>query len=93
MKNTPIPYDVVEAKIKGNHLTNVGQASIREIKKLVDDIEAETGQKYVRMEMGIPGLPPAEVGVQGQIEALKYLLECALIAEEELQNPTTNPNY
>jgi len=23
------------------------------------------------MEMGIPGLPPVEVGVQGQIEALK----------------------
>jgi aspartate/methionine/tyrosine aminotransferase len=71
MNDTPIPFDVVEAKIKENYLTNVGQASIREIKKLVDDIETETGQKYVRMEMGIPGLPATQIGVEAEIEALR----------------------
>jgi len=39
--------------------------------KLIDEIEKATGEKFIRMEMGIPGLPPVEVGVQGQIEALK----------------------
>jgi aspartate/methionine/tyrosine aminotransferase len=71
MKDTPIPSDSVEAKIKANHLTNVGKASIREIKKLVDDIEGETGQKYIRMEMGIPGLPPTQIGIEAEIEALR----------------------
>ncbi len=69
MKNTPINYAVVEAKIKENYLANVGKASIREIKKLVDDVESETGEKYVRMEMGIPGLPAVQIGVDAELEA------------------------
>ncbi len=71
MNNTPIHFDTVTEKIKLSGLNSVGKASIREIKKLVDEIEKATGERYVRMEMGIPGLPPIEVGVQGQIEALK----------------------
>ncbi len=71
MKNTPIDFNTVKEKIKESGLKSVGRASIREIKKLVDEIEKSTGEKFIRMEMGIPGLPPVEVGVQGQIEALK----------------------
>jgi aspartate/methionine/tyrosine aminotransferase len=70
-KNTPIDYEIVSQKIKESGLSEVGSSSIREIKKLVDNIEKATGKKYIRMEMGIPGLPPAEVGVQAEIEALK----------------------
>ena len=71
MKNTPIDFNTVKEKIKNSGLKSVGRASIREIKKLVDEIEKATGEKFIRMEMGIPGLPPVEVGVKGQIEALK----------------------
>lgn len=71
MKNTPINFDTVKEKIEASGLKSVGRASIREIKKLVDEIEKATGDKFIRMEMGIPGLPPSEYGVQGQIEALK----------------------
>ena len=45
-------------------IKSVGQASIREVKKLADDIEAATGVKFVRMEMGVPGLPPAQAGIE-----------------------------
>ena len=71
MRNTPINFDIVSQKIKESKLPSVGKASIREIKKLVDQIEKATGEKYVRMEMGIPGLPPAAVGVKAQVEALE----------------------
>ena len=71
MKNTPINYEIVSKKIKESRIENVGKASIRELKKLVDDIEKETGDRFVRMEMGIPGLPAADVGVNAEIEALK----------------------
>ena len=71
MKNTPIDYDIVTEKIKKAGIKSIGTATIREIKKLVDEIEESTGEKYIRMEMGIPGLPPAQKGVEGQIEALK----------------------
>jgi len=61
----------VSRKIKESGLASVGKASIREVKKLVDQIQAETGDKYIRMEMGIPGLPPTQIGVDAEIEALK----------------------
>lgn len=71
MKETPINYSEVSRQIEAMGLQSVGRASIREIKRLVDNIEAATGQKYVRMEMGIPGLPPAQIGVEAEIEALR----------------------
>ncbi|MGC9313434.1 MAG: aminotransferase class I/II-fold pyridoxal phosphate-dependent enzyme [Sediminispirochaetaceae bacterium] len=70
-KNTPINAEVVSRKIKESGLADMGQASIREIVRLVFDIEAETGDKYIRMEMGVPGLPSPEIGINAQIEALK----------------------
>ena len=69
--DTPIKYDIVKQKIKESGLENVGKASIREVKRLINEIEAASGEKFVRMEMGIPGLPPAAVGVKAQIEALQ----------------------
>jgi len=68
---TPVNYEIVKRKIEESGLDPVGLASIREIKRLVDRIESEAGEKYIRMEMGIPGLPPAEVGVKEEIAALK----------------------
>jgi aspartate/methionine/tyrosine aminotransferase len=71
MKDTPIKREIVDRKIIDNNIANVGKASIRVIKKLVDEIEKESGSRFVRMEMGVPGLPPAQIGVAAEIEALK----------------------
>ncbi len=71
MKDTPIPSDIVSQKIKASGLQNVGKATIREIVRLVNEIESATGQKYIRMEMGVPGLKPAKVGVDAEIKALQ----------------------
>ncbi|MFN2396183.1 MAG: aminotransferase class I/II-fold pyridoxal phosphate-dependent enzyme [Bacteroidales bacterium] len=70
-RDTPINFDKVEKQIEMMNLSSVGKASIREIKRLVDNIEQATGERFVRMEMGIPGLPPAQIGVDGEIEALE----------------------
>ncbi len=70
-KNTPIDHQIVTQKVKDSKLDSPGRASIREVKKLVDEIERATGDKFVRMEMGIPGLPPTKIGVDAEIEALK----------------------
>ena len=70
-KNTPLDYQIVTQKVKESKLESPGKASIREIKKLVDEIEQATGEKFVRMEMGVPGLPPTRIGVEAEIEALK----------------------
>ncbi len=71
LKNTPIDSKVVKSKIEQSGLEKVGLASIRELVRLVNEIEKETGEKYIRMEMGVPGLPPAQVGIEGEIAALR----------------------
>ena len=71
MKQTPIPYEVVRQKIQESKIPNVGKASIRELVSLVNEIEKATGLKYVRMEMGVPGLEPSHIGIDAEIEALK----------------------
>ena len=71
MKDTPISYEVVQRHIHDSKIRNIGKASIREIKRLINGIEKETGEKFVRMEMGVPGLPPTPIGVQAEIEALQ----------------------
>ena len=70
-KNTPIDFKIVAQKVKDSRLDSPGRASIREVKKLIDEIENATGEKFVRMEMGVPGLPPTKIGVEAEIEALK----------------------
>ena len=71
MKDTPINYDIVSRQIRESNIQNIGKASIREIKRLINNIEKETGDQFVRMEMGVPGLVPPEIGVNAEIEALK----------------------
>jgi aspartate/methionine/tyrosine aminotransferase len=70
MTDTPINFEIVNEKIKESGLKSIGDASIREIKKLIDQIEKATGEKFVRMEMGIPGLPPTMIGTEAQKAAL-----------------------
>ncbi len=71
MKDTPIPYEIVKQKIVESGLSKVGRATIREIVRLVNEIEAATGKKFIRMEMGVPGIEPAQVGIDAEIQALK----------------------
>jgi len=71
MQNSPLDKKLVDEKIKELRIPDIGKASIREIVALVNMVEEETDFKYVRMEMGVPGLPPVEVGVNAEIEALK----------------------
>ncbi len=71
MNDTPIDFNTVKSKIEESGLAVVGNASIRELVHLVNRIEQATGTKYVRMEMGVPGLMPPEIGTNAEIDALK----------------------
>ena len=71
MRDTPIDYQTVKEQIELAKLPNIAKASIRELVRLVNEIERLSGEKYVRMEMGVPGLEPPEIGVEAEIAALK----------------------
>jgi aspartate/methionine/tyrosine aminotransferase len=71
MNNTPINADKVSKALQEINISDLSNATIREIVKIVNKIESTTGEKFIRMEMGVPGLKPPEVGTQAEIEALK----------------------
>jgi len=71
MTTTPINANIVRNLIIKSGLKSVGLASIRETNRLVYNIEKESGEKYIRMEMGIPGLGPPEIAVKAETEAIK----------------------
>ena len=71
MKNTTVSPEIVKKNIDKLQIKDLGKASIREIVGLVNLIEEESQTKFIRMEMGVPGLPPAKYGVEAEINALQ----------------------
>jgi len=71
VQKTPIDSKIVSEQIALSHLPDLGYATIREIVRLVNAIEQLTGEKFIRMEMGVPGLEPPEIGIEAQIAALR----------------------
>lgn len=72
MKNTPIDYKITEEVINGYHLPDFGKATIREVVAISNELEQRTGKEFIHMEMGVPGLKPAQVGVDAEIKALQH---------------------
>lgn len=71
MKPTPIPQDLVDKTFKKLNIKDFGKVTIREMVALSAQLQQKSGQEFIRMEMGVPGLPPAEIGVQAEIDSLK----------------------
>jgi aspartate/methionine/tyrosine aminotransferase len=71
MCKIPISPDIIQSMKESTGVTSPGSASIREIVLLVNKIELNTGIKFIRMEMGVPGLPSPSIGIDAEIEALK----------------------
>src|SRR5210317_341759 len=71
MIQTPIPSEVVNEVIDAFGIHPAGKATIRELVKIVNDIEGITGEEFIRMEMGVPGLDPTFVGVEAEMIALR----------------------
>jgi len=70
MNNIPISDEVIESLKEATGIKSPGTASIREIASLVNRIEQKTGISFIRMEMGVPGIPAPSIGTEAEIEAL-----------------------
>ena len=49
----------------------LGGASIRQLVGVVKDIERATGEEFIHMEIGEPGLPAEQIGIEAEHAALK----------------------
>ncbi|MBR4037489.1 MAG: pyridoxal phosphate-dependent aminotransferase, partial [Tidjanibacter sp.] len=69
----PLNKQLVDNICIANGLRNakeLGAASIRQFVSVVKDIEDKTGVEYIRMELGEPGLPAEQIGIEAEHEAL-----------------------
>ena len=71
MQNNIIPAETVKKVFSESGLSCIGKAGIREINKLARDLESASGKKFIHMEIGNPGLPAAQIGIDAQIKALQ----------------------
>lgn len=71
MKNTPVDYQTARSVIESYGLPDFGQATIREVVAISNQLEELTKTEFIHMEMGVPGLKPARVGVEAEIQALR----------------------
>ena len=70
MKPTPISKSLIDNAIRDYGIQDFAKATIREVKAIAAHAELESGVEFIKMEMGIPGLPAAKVGVEAQVKAL-----------------------
>jgi len=68
---TPINKELVDGLIQKFDIQDFAKATIREVKRVAQFAEQESGVEFIKMEMGIPGLPAAKAGVEAQIKALQ----------------------
>ena len=71
MRPTPISREIIDRAIDEYGIIDYANATIREVKAIAERAERESGQEFIKMEMGIPGLPAAKIGVEAQIKALQ----------------------
>ena len=66
-----IDKKIVDTAVREQNIDDLGKATIRELVAIVNKIEERSGIPYIRMEIGVPGLPASQIGVDAEIAALK----------------------
>lgn len=70
MKQAPIDPKLIDSLVGELGINDFAKATIREVKLVAARAEKQSGVEFIKMEMGIPGLPAAKVGVEAQMKAL-----------------------
>lgn len=68
---TPIPYASVNRVLDSAQIPSLAHASIRRLAGLIGQIENDSGEKFIRMELGVPGIDTPQIGIDAEIAALK----------------------
>lgn len=67
----PLSNDAFRKAVEQQMILDLGTATIRQICSLAEALENEAGEKMIHLEIGNPGLPAEEVGVEAEVAALE----------------------
>lgn len=68
--NTLIDRALIESAMQKLEVSSFEELSIRQLVSLVKMFEQQTGQEFIHFEIGVPGLPASQVGIDAQKAAL-----------------------
>ena len=66
----PIPKDIIDGILAENDLQDLSKATIRQNVVVGATLEKLTGERFVHLEIGVPGIPACPIGVEAQKAAL-----------------------
>lgn len=66
----PISKEDFNAAVKKLEIVDITTATIRQICGLSAELERLSGEKFVHLELGNPGLPPSAIGIEAEKAAL-----------------------
>ena len=66
-----MPRAIVERHLATMGIVDMSKATIRELSRLANEVERESGVEFIHMEMGVPGLPPSTIGIEAEVAALR----------------------
>lgn len=69
--NFPVDDAVLDGILRKLEIPDISTATIRQICAVAGELEKITGERFVRLELGNPGLPAEQVGIECECEALK----------------------
>ncbi|MDE7409228.1 MAG: pyridoxal phosphate-dependent aminotransferase [Muribaculaceae bacterium] len=67
----PLSQDILDRTASNLGILDISTATIRQIVALSGALEKEAEEKFVHLELGNPGLPSSEIGIDAEIEALR----------------------
>lgn len=68
---TPIARELIEKQLAALGIRDMASATIRQLSRLAHEVERESGEEFIHMEMGVPGLEPSPIGIEAEVEALR----------------------
>ena len=66
----PFDRSYLQEALRQMDIADIARATIRQSGDIARIMERATGEEFIHLEMGIPGLPPERVGVEAEREAL-----------------------
>lgn len=57
--------------LRDMEIADIDRATIRQVGAIGAALEKRSGKEFIHLEIGVPGLPPEEVGVEAEIAALR----------------------
>ena len=66
----PVSEEYINSVLKGLDISDVSQTTIRQCVSVSETIERQIGEKFIHLELGVPGLPACPIGIKAHKEAL-----------------------